>query len=110
MIMFRYDNRYIAVGIRTFRHADKGELKLQNLLFSIETVAPIFLVVLLGMVLRRWRVINEAFLDMASIIVFRISLPAMVFIKIAGADFQQAFDPLLIGFGIGGTLLFFWVT
>ena len=91
-------------------HADKGELKLQNFLFSIETVAPIFLVVLLGMVLRRWRVINEAFLDMASIIVFRISLPAMVFIKIAGADFQQAFDPLLIGFGIGGTLLFFGVT
>jgi hypothetical protein len=36
-------------------------------------------------------------------------MPAVIFISIAVTKFQKAFDPMLIGFGAGGTIVFFCI-
>jgi predicted permease len=50
--------------------------------FAISVTGPIFLVVLLGFVLRRRGVIDPAFVGTASSIVFRFGLPAILFLSV----------------------------
>ena len=84
----------------------------QNLQFSFEVVAPVFCIVLLGFVLRRRQMITAEFISVSSRLVFHITLPIFVFVKLANADFLQAFDGRIVGLAVGSTLcvyLFAWI-
>ncbi len=78
---------------------------MNNLLFSINAVAPVFLIVLLGMFLKKIKVINDNFVSISVNIVFKFALPALIFSEIAGTDFRSVFDPGLIVFSIIGTVI-----
>jgi len=56
---------------------------------SLNAVTPIFLMMMLGFVLKKMGIINEQFISQATKFVFRISLPALVFIKIASIDLAE---------------------
>ncbi|ANG64336.1 transporter [Marinobacterium aestuarii] len=85
------------------------ELYLQSLQFTAGIVTPIFVIVLLGFLLRRQRLIDEAFINTSSRLVFMVALPTLVFMSIASTDFQAVFNPALLGFVFLGTLLSFLV-
>lgn len=51
--------------------------------FAAATVAPIFLLIFTGIILRQTGVIDKAFIATGSNIVFKIALPAMVFLKMS---------------------------
>nr|WP_067293932.1 AEC family transporter [Marinobacterium profundum] len=85
------------------------ELYLQSLQFTAGIVTPIFVIVLLGFLLRRQRLIDEAFINTSSRLVFMVALPTLVFMSIASTDFQAVFNPSLLGFVFLGTLLSFIV-
>ena len=79
-----------------------------NLLaFSISITGPIFMVVLLGLLLKRLGVIHLQFVQPASDLVFKIGLPAILFLSIYRADLDHFSMglPLLIAIPI--TLLLF---
>ncbi|OQX82623.1 transporter [candidate division KSB1 bacterium 4484_87] len=80
-----------------------------NLLFSLNTVTPVFLIILLGFYLKRCEMITSAFIDTSSKVVFNIAMPALVFAKLASADFQSTFQikPILIAYS--GTISFFGI-
>ena len=60
-----------------------------------------------GIVLRRYRFLDEGFIDKANSLVYYILLPALLFHEIGGTDFQQAFSgPLVVG-GYAATLVVF---
>ncbi|UTT87149.1 AEC family transporter (plasmid) [Vibrio pelagius] len=82
---------------------------LNQLSFSLSIVTPIFLIILLGYAFRRVNWIDANFIDIASKLVFRVGLPAMLFISIATSehDFTQAFDFIL--FSVILTVAFFIV-
>jgi predicted permease len=61
----------------------------------------------MGVVLRRYRFLDEGFIDAANSLVYYILLPALLFHEIGGTDFRQAFSgPLVVG-GYAATLATF---
>ncbi|MEN8194033.1 MAG: AEC family transporter [Bacteroidota bacterium] len=80
------------------------------LLFTFEIIAPIFLLILLGSLLKRTSLINDIFVRQLSNFVFNISLPALVFIKLSNVKIEQTFDITLISSSIVLVLMFFIVS
>jgi hypothetical protein len=83
------------------------DLYLQSLQFTAGIVTPIFVIVLLGFVLRRQRLIDDAFINTSSRLVFMVALPTLVFMSIARTDFQAVFNPALLGYVFLATVLSF---
>lgn len=71
---------------------------MSSLLFTAQVVAPVFIIVLIGVLLQHRGVINESFNSTASHIVFRVTLPALVFQNIAASSFDRVFSGKLILF------------
>lgn len=80
---------------------------MQNLIFTLNVVAPVFLIIIIGVILKLTKGINDNFVSVSSKIVFNVALPAFVFIKLATADFSQAFDLKLIIFVYAGIIFSF---
>lgn len=83
---------------------------MENLIFITGLVAPVFIIVALGFVLRRFRLINDNFVNLSSKIVFTVSLPALIFVEIYSIDLEAIFDLELIIFIYIGTLLSFFLS
>ena len=62
---------------------------MDNILFTINIVAPVFLMVALGYALQLLKVVNDKFVDVTSKFVFNVSLPALVFMKISAVRLDQ---------------------
>lgn len=80
---------------------------MDNLLFTANTVLPVFLIVFLGMGLKRWGLMNDNFVNLSSRIVFTISLPTLIFLELSSIDFTTALDVKQIVFVCSGTLFSF---
>ena len=78
---------------------------LENIIYTGNIVAPVFLMILLGYLLKRIGVINENFVAITSKFVFNVSLPAFIFMKISALDLTAALDIEQIIFIYAGTLL-----
>ena len=77
------------------------------LAFSLSITGPIFMVVLLGLLLKRLGVIQTQFVQPASDLVFKVGLPAILFLSIYRADLDNFSMglPLLVAIPI--TLMMF---
>lgn len=82
---------------------------LEVLHFSLSITLPIFLIILLGVFLNRYRVINDNFVDVSSKLVFNITLPALLFISIVKTDLSGAINVSLALFGIVAVTLLYLV-
>jgi predicted permease len=60
----------------------------QTLLFTLETTMPVILLVVLGIWLKYRGIVDSTFVEASSKLVFRVSLPALMFMAIATADIQ----------------------
>jgi len=82
---------------------------IDNIIFTTNIVAPVFLIILLGYFLKRIGVINENFVEINSKFVFNVSLPAFIFMKISTLDLTEALDIGQVIFIYGGTLLVYFI-
>jgi malonate transporter len=74
---------------------------LSTLSFAFSVTAPVFIMLMLGILLKRMAMINDDFIKSASRIVFNIGLPVLLFNSCANANFSQVSDNrLLIAGGI----------
>jgi malonate transporter len=80
---------------------------IENLIFSINAVAPIFLMVFLGAILKKKGIINDNFASKGSDFVFKVAFPALLFRDVAITDFTSVFNVWLVLFAIIGTILQF---
>lgn len=80
---------------------------IDNIIFTSNVVAPVFLLVALGYFVKKINVINENFVDVTSKFVYSVSLPALVFINIAEIDLSEAIDFSQIIYIYSATLLSF---
>lgn len=62
----------------------------------LNSIAPVFLVILLGWVLRQRGLLGEGFTAPANRLVFLVGVPALVFREVARADFARSFDSRVI--------------
>lgn len=60
-------------------------------------VIPVFLVIGLGFTLKRTGLVDGSFLFQLNRLVYYVALPALLFYKIATADFQASFNGALLG-------------
>ena len=76
-----------------------------NILFTANIVAPVFLIIAVGFIARKRKVINEVFVDVTSKFVFQISLPVFIFLKISVLDLSQVFELSQIAYIYAGTTI-----
>lgn len=71
---------------------------INNLIYSFNAVFPIFILVILGYLLRRFGFITDGFCDVADWLVFKIALPVMLFLDVSGSSMDVIGDVRLIWF------------
>lgn len=76
-----------------------------NIVFTANIVAPVFLIIAVGYFARKRKIINEVFVDVTSRFVFQVSLPVFIFIKISQLDLSQVFEFKQIIFIYIGTII-----
>lgn len=76
-------------------------------LFSASITGPICLILLLGILLKRAGSINDNFIEIASKLVFQITLPAMLFISIVSSEHDFSSSAPLITYGVLSNIGFF---
>ncbi|MFB8831300.1 AEC family transporter [Azotobacter sp. CWF10] len=76
---------------------------------TLGITAPVFAMLFLGVLLRRLGWIDVAFINTASTLVFKGTMPTMLFLAILKADLDTALQPVLLGYfafaSLGGFLL-----
>ena len=82
---------------------------LENLIFSINAVLPIFLIMIFGMALKRLGVIDPAGAKQMNSLLFNFALPIRLFLDLYFSDFSQLWDVRLIVFTAGSVLAFFFI-
>lgn len=80
---------------------------IEQLLFSVSITGPICLMLLLGVIFKRIALIDDSFIDVASKLVFQVTLPALLFLSIVGSEHDFSNSTALIGYGITANLIFF---
>ena len=78
-----------------------------SLAFALTITGPIIVMLVMGILLARWNIITDAFVDAGSRLVFNVLLPALLFIIISKTRFEQTANLTLIAVGVLGTLLVF---
>lgn len=65
---------------------------MDNFIFSVNVTIPIFLVIVLGYILRKINFLTDEFVRVANKYVFVVALPVMLFNDIAGADVRESMN------------------
>lgn len=78
-----------------------------NLIFTLGIVAPVFLIIAIGYLLKVIGLMNENFINLSSKIVFSISLPALIFLELYNLDLSKVFEPKEVIYIYAGTLISF---
>ncbi|SDL82008.1 hypothetical protein SAMN05661010_02660 [Modicisalibacter muralis] len=81
-------------------------------LHTLEVTLPVFAMVFIGIGLKRIGWIDSAFIATASALVFRATMPTLIFLSIIQADLDATFNPKLLGFfaiATLGTFLLSWL-
>lgn len=77
---------------------------LNDLIFSVNTVLPVFIVVLVGYVMRKRGTVDENFVGSISNVVFYYALPARMFLDVATSDFMELINGRFIAVTVLGTV------
>ena len=78
-----------------------------SLQLSFESIAPIFLMMLLGYVLKSIKLADKKSFDTMNRLVFKVFLPILLFYNIYKTEAAQVFDGKLIAFAVAGVLCVF---
>ncbi|MBR3833747.1 MAG: AEC family transporter [Lachnospiraceae bacterium] len=80
---------------------------MENFIFSINSTMPIFLVILLGYVLKMKKFLTEEFADMANKFCFNIALPLMLYQDISKTNVREEMDIRFFLFCLIVTIIMF---
>ena len=71
---------------------------MENLIFSLNATVPVFLLMVLGLFLRKIGWIDDDFADKMNKFVFRVPLPLVLFSDLSAVDFKEAWDTRFVLF------------
>ncbi|WPC76724.1 AEC family transporter [Vibrio porteresiae] len=80
---------------------------LDQLAFSVSITGPTCLMLALGVFFKRIELINENFIDVASKVVFQVTLPALLFLSIVQANHDFSNSMSFVIFGVVANIIFF---
>ncbi len=82
---------------------------MDSLIFSLNSTIPVFLVMVLGYILNRKGFFTESFLKISDKLVFKVTLPVMLFMDMWGIDLYLDFDIKYVLFCAAATTIAFVV-
>lgn len=82
---------------------------MENFIYSINVAMPIFLVMVIGYILKQIGMLNDNFVTVANKFNFKVTLPFMLFKDIAGVDIKAVFDIKYVLFCAIVSTICFWV-
>lgn len=82
----------------------------ESLQFSFSIIGPICLLLFLGWFLRKTEIINDAFIETASKLVFKVTLPTLLFLSIVKTSHEIDIDFKLIIYSVLANFIFFLVS
>lgn len=82
---------------------------MENFVYSINVTLPIFLVMVIGYVLRQIGMFNDNFVSVANKFNFKIALPFLLFRDISGVDIRAVFDVKYVLFCALASTACFWL-
>ena len=82
---------------------------MSDFLFSLNVVLPIFLVMVLGTVLKNIGMLDEHFVKVANKFNYNVTLPFMVFRDLSRVDIREEFDIKFVLFCAISTTICFWL-
>lgn len=68
--------------------------------FAFLITAPVFFIILSGVLFKRMGIISDSFARTGSDLVFRVTLPCLLFVKLVQTDFQRELPWLLVGYAV----------
>jgi predicted permease len=77
---------------------------------TLEVTLPVFTMVFIGLVLKRVGWIDQAFVSTASALVFKGTMPTLIFLSLIQADIETAFNPGLMLYFTLATLATFLIS
>jgi predicted permease len=80
---------------------------MDNFIFSVNSIMPLFVTILIGYALRRFGFASKRFIDDGNKLAANILIPCLLFYNIYNADFTKTFDPKLLCMCIGGLFITF---
>lgn len=83
---------------------------MNNFIFAVNATLPIFIIIVIGYIIKRVGVINDEFAKVADRFVFKIALPFLVFKDIAEMDLRASFDLTYVLFCMIATSVMFLAT
>ena len=82
---------------------------MENFIYSINVTMPIFLVMVIGYILKQIGMLNDNFVTVANKFNFKVTLPFMLFKDSAGVDIKAVFDIKYVLFCAIVSTICFWV-
>lgn len=78
---------------------------MENLIFSLNATIPIFLVMVVGYILRQLKIVDEPFIKTLNSLNYKVTLPVLLFKDISESDFTDVWDTKYVLFCFGVTLV-----
>ena len=83
---------------------------IENFLFSLNIVLPIFLLIVLGFFLSKKGILTPDFCSRATTLVFYYALPFSLFQSVASSDISQIFELKFVLYAVAASLLLFVIS
>jgi len=83
---------------------------LENLLFCLNATIPIFIMMIMGYLLRKYNVFSETFTKEMNSFVFKLALPVLVFNELSGENFSDVWDTGFVIFCFVVTLISIFIS
>ena len=80
---------------------------MDSFIYSINATVPVFLVMVLGGVIKKIGIIDEHFANVANRYVFKVALPVLLFRDLSRSDFKSQFEPEFVLYCSIVTILMF---
>lgn len=80
-------------------------ITMENLIFSLNATIPVFLVMVIGYILKNMKIIDEPFVKTLNSFNFKITLPILLFNDISSSDFLAVWDGRYVLFCFLTTLI-----
>lgn len=84
--------KLISIFCKISKEYKKEGIYLDNLIFSLNATVPVFAMMLLGMLFKKMRLIDDDFASKMNKFVFVIALPVLLFEDLATTDFYEVWD------------------
>lgn len=78
---------------------------MENLIFSLNATAPVFMMMVLGLLLHKIGWIDDEFASKMNRFVFRVPLPLLLFSDLAAVDFREVWNPKFVLFCFTVTII-----